>query len=593
MPVWFPIVAIGGSILSLAFVAWLLNKGEDKLGVRKLNQASSKATQPTENTINETVSSIVVSPPTTAATATTAAANATTAAANAANATTTTTTTTTATATTATTATTTATTAAANAANAIIIKNPSTKKKASWVQKPLAWVISTVGLTGIFFSTSLPQKIPKLLHPTKIPVSRPYIPTPAPSLEAIAKAIPPLTQQPIYQLEFTCAERTLQVSKTARQNTSSFPPVVPQIVEALPKTTACEETLPVLNTWGKNRPSPFLLGIYRNKQLVGIQIPKQLPKNKLDDLSLEELSSKLPVEFGSLVWFNETLRKIYEQLSPTERKQQFEIRYIAIAPKIEINQVDRTQPIPIKTRYLPEELQPKLREAFSLINASPEGREILRKAEQYDIALHYSPTSNQEEKQTGYYSVDGGNAVFLNSALLNKEHLNTPEGFNFLILVLTHELGHGIVTNERLKAIGKPVPPDKNLYDKDGSIISGLFGQLPPIPSASSSVLEESTVNNLATTIATQLVEKLPSISLLEKSIAMNTSINSAKNYAFYSHPGLPNFSFLQETPTRKEADTIYTKLGLGDFAWNRWLATEATKKRTLLDQQYKASPKN
>jgi hypothetical protein len=453
---------------------------------------------------------------------------------------------------------------------------PLTKPKTTtptpwWKQKWLGFV-STVAIIGDSWASF--GGISTMLKPVK----NPNLVTPATierdALE-IAKAIPPLTKNPLYQLGFECVDKTLQASQSAIKDPKKFPPTIPQTLENLPTAQACAASLFMLNRWGRNRPSSFLLAVHdRNNRFVGIQIPTKLQPKELDRLTLSELSAKYQPRLGVIVFFDEENRKGYEQLSLQDRLTQYTTKYIAIAPKIDTSKVDLTQPIPIETRFLPQdpELKAQIAKAFALIEASPQGKELVRLAQKYDIALQYSPYGSLD-KQNGAYDKDT-NAVKFGVALLNKQNLSTTDGFNFLVQVLIHELGHGVIDNERLIAQGKTRPPIRIQYDKEGGVIpKGIFG-LKGIENKSH--LEEMTVNTLATTIASQLVGKLPPLQMYNTPLLqMDTSIEFNKAYGFYSHLNLASLGFDQETWKDQEADTIYNRLGIGDFTLNRVLATE------------------
>ncbi|MCS6265947.1 MAG: hypothetical protein H2174_00060 [Vampirovibrio sp.] len=261
-------------------------------------------------------------------------------------------------------------------------------------------------------------------------------------------------------------------------------------------------------------------------------------------------------------------------MSLQDRLTQYTTKYIAIAPKIDTSKVDFNQPIPIATRFLPQDLELKaqIAKAFAVINASPQGNEILRLAKENKIALQYLPDDRPSSRQNGHF-ISEDNAVRLSSALLNTQNLRTTDGFNFLVFVLTHELGHGVIDNEWLIARNETRPPIRTKYDKEGRILGGVLS-FDGIENKSH--LEEMTVNTLATTIASQLVGKLPPLQMYNAPLLqMDTSIEFAKAYGFYSHPGLASLGFDQETYKDQEADTIYNRLGIGDFTLNRALATE------------------
>ncbi|MCX5921533.1 MAG: hypothetical protein NTW61_09535 [Candidatus Melainabacteria bacterium] len=452
---------------------------------------------------------------------------------------------------------------------------PLTKPKTTtptpwWKQKWLGFV-STVAIIGGSWASF--GGISTMLKPVK----NPNLVTPATierdALE-IAKAIPPLTKNPLYQLGFECTVETLQVSQSAIKDPKKFPPTIPQTLENLPTAQACVASLPILNRWGTNRPSSFLLAVHdRNNRFVGIQIPKKLSADELGKLTLPELQAKFQPKLGTLVFFTKESQEAYNRLSLEEKLRQYTTKYIAIAPKIDTSKVDFNQPIPIATRFLPKDLELKaqIAKAFALIEASPQGKELVRLAQKYDIALQYSPYGSLD-KQNGAYDKDT-NAVKFGVALLNKQNLSTTDGFNFLVQVLIHELGHGVIDNERLIAQGKTRPPTKTKYNKEGRILTGV---LSFVGIENKSHLEEMTVDTLATTIASQLVGKLPLLQMYNAPLLqMDPSIEFAKAYGFYSHPGLASLGFDQETWKDQEADTIYNRLGIGDSTLNRALATE------------------
>lgn len=449
-----------------------------------------------------------------------------------------------------------------------VTKPETTTPKPWWKQKWLSFVATATVVVSAFGGISTMWKPVKNLELVK-PID----------MERIAQAIPPLTKNPLYKLDFECVGKTtLQVSQSAIKDPKKFPPTIPQTLENLPTAQACAASLPILNRWGTNRPSSFLLAVHdRNNRFVGIQIPKKLSADELGKLTLPELQAKFQPKLGTLVFFTKESQEAYDQLSLEEKLRQYTTKYIAIAPKIDTSKVDLTQPIPIKTRFLPPqdpELKAQIAKAFALINASPQGNEILRLAKENKIALWYLPDDNPESRQNGRFMLEE-NAVQLPSALLNKQYLSTPDGFNFLVLVLTHELGHGVIGNEWLIAQGETRPPIRIKYDKEGRPIANGIFSLKGIEHKSH--LEEMTVNTLATTIASQLVGNLPLLQLDKAPpLQMDTSIEFAKAYGLFSHPKIPSsLGFNQETSKTQEADTIYNRLGIGDFTLNRALATE------------------
>ncbi|MCX5921427.1 MAG: hypothetical protein NTW61_08975 [Candidatus Melainabacteria bacterium] len=170
-------------------------------------------------------------------------------------------------------------------------KNPKAKQQPSKVKTLSLYArwCTFAFACSYFISSFLPARL-----------SLPVVPVLTGQTESLASKIPPITKNPIYKLGFNCIENVLQVTKSAVKNPSSFPPVIPQTLEKFSTATACSETLPVLTTWGNNRPSSFLLATYKGNQFVGIQIPKKLTKDELDKLTLKQLSDKFMPEFNTL-----------------------------------------------------------------------------------------------------------------------------------------------------------------------------------------------------------------------------------------------------------------------------------------------------
>ncbi len=431
-----------------------------------------------------------------------------------------------------------------------------------------------VGIAGFF--ASLPKKI---ASPSLGQIERSWL----------EQRLPVATKNPLYQLNFDCTTNqanilglgnaALQVTKKLTE--ASLKPSRPQVIETFNTTQACESLLPTLNLWGKNNPSPMLtLVLDKNKKPIGIALPKPATKAVLTqtinaNTPLNTLNPKLQtiVPFISTPQPPNQLIALGKQLD-TFNPSNYSAKFIALAPPIEVAASTLQAPIPIETRYLPEDVKPLVSRAFNLIQQTPEGKLLVEKAAKYNVALQYS-VNGKKFSQNGSYSNED-NAIRFESSTLNKEM-----DFSFIVKVIIHELGHAVLTNERMAAEGIVRKPSRNVYDTTGRLISGVL-DFADFAYQNNSQLEELTVDALANTLTQQILGKLPlwvtliDFSTLKTIPPLQTALTPdyLLTYGTYSHQGLGTLA----PTTTQQPDTIYRMLGLGDFGTIRPIAEQVNK---------------
>lgn len=393
----------------------------------------------------------------------------------------------------------------------------------------------------------------------------------------LEQRIPVATKNPLYNLNFYCTELAENSTNNRGILWVKKQPTNPQLITSEPQSlmllntkTSCESLVPTLNLWGKNTPSPMLtLVLDKNNKPIGIALPKPATEAVLAqtinaNTPLNALNPKLQtiVPFISTPQNPAQLIALGKQLD-TFNPSSYSAKFIGIAPRIEASASNLQAPIPIETRYLPEDLKPLVSRALNLIQQTPEGKVLVEKAAQYKVALQYS-VDGKKFSQNGSYSNED-NAIQFKSSTLNKEM-----DFSFIVKVIIHELGHAVLTNERMAAAGIPRKPSRNVYDAKGNLISGVL-DLNDFASQNNSQLEELTVDALANTLTQQILGKLPVfMELIDFSTSktippLQTALTPdyLLTYGIHSHSGLGTLA----PTTTQPADEMYRTLGLGDFS--------------------------